>query len=102
MVTYGRVLLLAFLLLSMQREMVDHALQHDRARLADSQPALHAPADGPCVVCALFAGGTHAVTSQAPAVEVLGVALPSGSWLGRSATPRAPSFYSSRAPPSLL
>jgi hypothetical protein len=97
-------LLFALLLLGMQQQVQVHALQH----LGNLVHALHdtglqAPlADAPCLECALLAGGTSAIASgyaSFPAVSVTGEQLHFATELRYLA---APSYYSSRAPPSLL
>ena len=95
---------LAVLLLGMQHETQVHEFRHDQARLADGrQTALHSSApDGPCELCALLAGGSHAVPAVAktfaPMVVLAERAVWQPAWIARG----VPSFYNSRAPPASL
>jgi hypothetical protein len=96
-------LLFALLLLGMQQQVQVHALQHLRNLLhARQDTGLQAPlADAPCVECALLAAGTSALAgghASFPAVSVTGEQLHFAPALRYLA---APSYYSSRAPPSL-
>lgn len=97
------VLALVFLLLGMQQEAQWHALEHFGEWLhGPHERALLSPHDdGPCAICALFAGGATAAPSgnaTPPAYVAGATALGFDS---SSATARAPSFYMSRAPPPL-
>ncbi len=102
MIPVCRVLLLSLLLLFVQQESVVHVLQHDRARLTDTQHALHAPADDACLMCALLAGGAHALPLHATTIAVAHPAPLVVLWVGQPVATTAPSYYSSRAPPILL
>ena len=88
----------------MQQQVQVHALQHLGNLLhARQDTGLQAPiADAPCLECALLAGGTSAVANDSatvPAVSVVGDRHHPAIALRHLA---APSYYSSRAPPSLL
>lgn len=102
MVALARVLLVSLLLLFAQQQLLAHALQHDGARVGDTQHTLHIPADGPCVTCALLAGGTHGFLSHdsLAAPRALAPLAPIARRRWVPATP--PEFYSTRAPPMLL
>jgi hypothetical protein len=98
------VRVLAVLLLAMQNEAGWHALTHfgERLKYAHEQVLQLAQGEGPCALCALFAGGTTAAPDD-PALPSLqpeaGRAL--CGEVGVAAV--APSsFYLSRAPPTLL
>jgi len=97
-------MLLAFLLLGMQQEAQWHALAHFGEWLqAPHERALLLPHDdGPCAICALFAGGATAApeTSATPSIDVARTAAL--SFHVSSPTAHAPSFYLSRAPPLLF
>jgi hypothetical protein len=58
-------------------------------------------ADDVCAVCALFAGGSTAATSSSAAVPTSVARQASPRHTPSSRTAEAPSFYLSRAPPSL-
>jgi hypothetical protein len=100
-----RALLAAFLLVAMQQAAQWHAIDHFGAWLQRAnEQALHVPVpDGPCAVCALFAGGASAVPSdtQPPIPPSETGFLASGSSESLLAT-AAPSSYQIRAPPALL
>jgi hypothetical protein len=97
-------LLFALLLLGMQHQLQVHALQHlDSLLHARHDTGLQAPvADASCLECALLASGTSAVGTCHTAVPAVASA---GERLHLAIAPRhlaAPSYYSSRAPPSLF
>ena len=97
-------LLFALLLLGMQQQLQVHALQHLGNLLhARQDTGLQAPiADAPCLECALLASGTSTVANgraAAPADVVISDRYHLAIALRHLA---APSYYSSRAPPSLL
>ncbi len=94
----------SFLLLAMQQEAQWHALMHFGEWMQrPHEQALQLPDDdGPCAICALFAGGASAAPndSATPPVQVAdftSIQRDSSPW-----TVDAPSFYLSRAPPLLL
>ena len=94
----------ALLLLFMQREAQVHALVHAGGVLHPAQEqGLQAPAvDVPCLQCSLLAGGSSAVLDNLPPSAPPVAASPHalGAIVRRSLS--APSYYFSRAPPSLL
>jgi len=97
-------LLFALLLLGMQQQAQVHALQHLGSLVhARQDTGLQAPAaDAPCLECALLASGTSAVANghaAVPAHAALGDRHHLAIAFRHLA---APSYYSSRAPPSLL
>ena len=99
-----RAVVVVFLLLMMQQAAQWHALDHLGAWLQNvHEQALHVPTpDGPCAICALFAGGASAVASEGasfppPAATHVATACPE-TFL----TTAAPSSYQIRAPPALL
>ncbi|MEO8740952.1 MAG: hypothetical protein ABI537_14785 [Casimicrobiaceae bacterium] len=97
-------LLFALLLLGMQHQLQVHALQHlDSVLHARHDTGLQAPvADASCLECALLAAGTSAIPgghSSTPALAPVGERQHVATAARRLA---APSYYSSRAPPSLL
>ena len=96
--------LFAVLLLGMQQGTQVHALSHLGGLLdrPHEQGLQVAPGDAPCVVCALCAGGSNAIASEGPSVP--STAAPStATWvIASSPTTSAPSYYLSRAPPTLL
>jgi hypothetical protein len=87
-----------------QHEMQRHELQHVGEQLQrHSHQGLQNPiSDPPCLECSLLAGGSHAIpgglATLAPAV--IPAARIAMSFISRSAV--AGTYYSSRAPPSLL
>jgi hypothetical protein len=98
------VLALVLLLLGMQQEAQWHALEHFGEWLhGPHERALLLPHDdGPCAICALFAGAATVAPndSAAPRIDVPHTAVL--HWDVSSPTANAPSFYLSRAPPPLL
>ena len=97
-------LLFAFLLLGMQQEAQLHAIAHAGEQLQRPHDrGLQLPVDDtPCAVCALFAGGSTAIPADSVKIHVpaAGFASPQGATLSRAVS--APTYYLSRAPPSLL
>jgi len=95
---------LAFLLLGMQQGAQWHALGHFGDWLAQPHDqGWQAPQHSdPCAICVLFAGGTTAAVSKthSPPAPDAGLELVRGTV--QSLTVAAPSYYQSRAPPSLL
>jgi hypothetical protein len=99
------LLALAFslLLVGMQFGAQLHALEHLRDSLRHTPAhSLTAPADEPCAMCALFAGGANAVTAGSGAAFAAPDACQAFSLPPASPAASAPSYYSSRAPPVLL
>ena len=96
--------LFAVLLLGMQQGAQLHSLSH-LGGLVDRphDQALQVPAsDTSCLICALSAGGSNAIASEAPSVPR--VAAPStAAWvIASSRATSSPTYYLSRAPPSSL
>jgi hypothetical protein len=96
--------LFAVLLLGLQQATQLHAISH-LAGLLDrphEQGLQVPPSDPPCVLCALCAGGSNAIASEAAAVP--SIAAPStATWVTAAApTTSSPTYYLSRAPPTLL
>ena len=96
-------LLLSLLLVGMQLGANVHAIEHfgDALRQTADQ-SLGAQHLEQCAICALFAGGSNAA---AGAADVPAPAPPSASRLvfaPLSFAAPAPSYYSTRAPPSLV
>jgi len=95
-------LLLSLLLVGLQLGASVHAIGHFGDALKHTPDHSYGvPQDEPCPICTLFAGGTHAVAGDND------VATHAASSDGKVllepasiATP-APSYYSSRAPPTL-
>ena len=88
----------------MQHEGQVHALQHLGSILhpAHEQGIQQPTVDVSCLECSLLAGGAPAVATDVPALSAvaIGASLVVGDFASRSLA--APSYYSSRAPPSLL
>ncbi len=99
-----RVILLSLLLVVMQQAAEWHALDHIGQALQRShEHALYVPQqDGPCAVCALFAGGASAAPNDSTAPPVALAALAAAAPDVVSPTAPAPSSYLIRAPPALL
>ena len=97
-------LLFALLLLGMQQQLQVHVLQHLGSFLhARHDTGLQAPiADAPCLECALLAGGTSAAANS-HAIIIADAAVSDRHRVTVAFRHlAAPSYYSSRAPPSLL
>jgi hypothetical protein len=95
-------LVLSLLLAGMQLGGELHALSHfGEALKQTTDHSLVAPSDEPCPICTLFAGGANAAAGDAD-VGALAVVVEGNPFSAPAsiATP-APSYYSSRAPPSL-
>ena len=97
-------LLFAILLLGMQQGAQLHAIAHVGEQLQrPHDQGLQLPADDTsCAACALFAGGSTAISADSVNVHgpAAGFATPQGT-TPSPAVP-APTYYLSRAPPSLL
>ena len=95
---------LALLLVGMQAGAQLHALEHDGEWLARPHgAALFVPgADEVCAVCALFAGGAHAMPTSVHPIGVLPprAAHPTSAFASLAGAP--PAYYQTRAPPALL
>ena len=97
-------IILALLLVLMQQGALLHEIGHDRDRLLHANDTgLQVPVtDGPCALCALFAGGAAAVVSTF-ALHTPSVADRYVPWQAIAhAAFASPSPYQSRAPPSTL
>ena len=100
--------LLAILALAMflwaQHEMQRHTLQHvaDQLQRHHHQGLQNPVTDPPCLECSLLAGGSHAIPGGLLylAADVVPAARIAMSFVSRSVI--AGTYYSSRAPPSLL
>jgi hypothetical protein len=94
----------ALLLLGVQREVQVHALQHLGSVLhsAHDQGIQQPTVDLSCLECSLLAGGAPAVAPDVPGLSAVAIAASRvvGDFASRSLA--APSYYSSRAPPSFL
>jgi hypothetical protein len=96
-------LLFAFLLLGMQQEAQLHAISHIGGELQrPHDQGLQLPVDAPCAECALLAGGSTAAPADSASFHAFaaGFAAPRGT--APSPAFPAPTYYHSRAPPSLL
>jgi hypothetical protein len=98
------VVAFALLYISMQREVQVHELQHLGGILHPAQEqGFQAPAaDATCLECSLLAGGASAMAAEFPALPLVMVATSRALGAIASRSLAAPSYYSSRAPPSLL
>jgi hypothetical protein len=95
--------LLSLLLLCMQQEGLRHALTHWTSALSsDQKQSLKAPVDAPCDECTLLAAGANGVASGLQLLPVAAITLVLVFWALRSSPLSPPSYYQSRAPPSLL
>ena len=97
-------LIFAFLLLVMQQAEHAHALGHIGDWFHTSHDrALYLPDfESQCGICAMFAGGSTAAIGSATPLPppFVGFATPAFAVASRSVA--APSYYASRAPPTLL
>jgi hypothetical protein len=96
-------LILSVLLVGMQLASGLHALEHIREALSQTPDhSLSVPSDEVCAMCALFAGSTSAAAGDIDrGCETLATdETPQSASVWIAAT--APSYYQSRAPPSLL
>jgi hypothetical protein len=96
--------LFSLLLFGMQLEGQRHEVQHlgDRLHRSHEQGLQKSASNLPCLECALLAGGSHAVAGSVPSLPV---AMVDSDRIGiRISSPAiaAPSYYLSRAPPTLL
>jgi hypothetical protein len=102
---HPRIVTLVFvlLLLGMQQHAHEHELTHFGVQFHRShEQALQLPADdSACALCALYAGGSAALsTGDVPPDEsAVSFFVPEGAELSAALSP--PAFYLSRAPPSL-
>jgi hypothetical protein len=97
-------LLFSFLLLGMQQGAALHAVAHigDGLDRPHEQTLLPPADDTSCAICALFAGGSNAIASGS--ADALQFAPASAASQVASSSPAlsSPTWYLSRAPPSLL
>ena len=96
-------LVLSLLLVGTQLASGLHALEHIKAALNQTQDhSLNVPGDDVCAMCALFAGSTSAAAGDIDrGYEALATNETPRSTAAWTA-PAAPSYYRSRAPPSVL
>ena len=97
--------LFVLLLLGMQHEVQVHALQHHLGAALHSahDQGLQRPvADLACLECALLAGGAPVIADTAASHAASVAPFEHTALAITSRTPAAPSYYSSRAPPSPL
>jgi hypothetical protein len=87
-----------------QHELQRHTLQHvaDQLQRHHQQGLQNPVTDPPCLECSLLAGGSHAIPGNLASLppDVTPAARIAVSFVSRSVI--AASYYSSRAPPSLL
>jgi hypothetical protein len=94
---------LSLLLVGTQLASGLHALQHVREALKQTPDhSLNVPGDEVCAMCALFAGSASAVAADIgcgyEALAADETPRSTSVWIAQA----APSYYQSRAPPSLL
>ena len=96
-------LVLALLLVGMQYGAQLHALEHVGNALKHTPDhSFTTPGNELCVMCALFAGGASALSGTPDAGFATPDARENTLLPYASIAAAAPSYYSSRAPPSLL
>jgi hypothetical protein len=96
-------LALAFLLVGMQYGAQLHALEHVGNSLKHTPDhSWTVPGSELCAMCALFAGGASALSGESTAGFVAPDVREIAPAPYASLATRVPSYYSSRAPPSLL
>ncbi len=87
-----------------QHEMQRHELQHlgDQLQRHHQQGLQNPISDPPCLECSLLAGGSHAIPGSLASTppDVVPAARIAMTFVSRSVI--AGTYYSSRAPPSLL
>jgi hypothetical protein len=80
-----------------------HALEHIKEALNQTQDhSLNVPGDEVCAMCALFAGGASAVAGDIDRGYEAFATNETPRSASASIAAAAPSYYCSRAPPSLL
>jgi hypothetical protein len=96
--------LFAVLLLGMQQGAQLHALTHLGEELdRPHEQGLQLPADGTsCVVCALYAGGSGVLLSDGAEAPRITASFAAPQIAASSAATSSPTWYLSRAPPTLL
>ena len=94
----------AILLLGMQHGVQLHAISHLGGVLDRPQEqGLQLPAnDTSCLICALSAGGSNAISADGADVPTAAAATAVAWATVSSSALSAPAYYSSRAPPTLL
>ena len=94
----------ALLLLGMQHEVQVHALQHLGSILhpAHEQGIQQPTVDASCLECSLLASGSLGVATEIAGLPATDVGTSRIVSTVESRSLAAPSYYSSRAPPSLL
>jgi hypothetical protein len=94
-------LLLAFLLIAFQQQVVMHALEHVGA---GQQAGVASPANAPehCAECDLLAAGADSIDSGSRISQASAVPLDAAPAAFTSRAVGAPAVYSSRGPPALL
>lgn len=93
--------ILSLLLVGMQLGGGLHALEHfGEALKQTSDHSFAIPHDEVCPICALFAGGANAATGEIDSATSAVTAATNPLVAPTSITTPAPSYYSSRAPPS--
>lgn len=99
-----RAILAVFLLVAMQQAAQWHALDHLGAWFQRAhEQALHVPTpDGPCEICALFAGGTSAAPNKTTPFPPSEAGFLASAFPDLLLATAAPSSYRIRAPPALL
>jgi hypothetical protein len=92
--------LLSLLVVAMQQEALRHALSHVAGPTDYAQLVKPAP-DAPCAECAWLAAGAAALIGDPPATPAASDAFDLPAPTPVAPPLAAPSFYHSRAPPSL-
>jgi hypothetical protein len=96
-------LFLSLLLLAMQLQAQVHAFGHvGEMQRHTPDHSLVAPVDDACAMCTLLAGGANAIACDASQSWAALVADEAPTCALVSWAPAAPSYYLTRAPPSLL
>lgn len=97
------LLALAILLVGMQCGAQWHALQHVGEALKHTPAhSFTVPDDEVCALCALFAGGAHAVADEVDLYTPPATQAAHGTYAPSLNARAAPHFYNSRAPPAAL
>ena len=99
---FSFALLLSLLLVGMQLGSSVHAIEHFGDALKQTTDhSLGTQHLEQCPICALFAGGSNAAAGDADVATPAAVSEFRFAFAPQSVATRAPSYYSSRAPPSL-
>jgi len=97
------VLLLSLLAVTAQVGGATHALSHFGEAFGGSPDhSLGTVQDDPCAMCALYAGGNHAVAGDPDVPRPLAAPVEASTPERTTVAAVAPHFYRSRAPPPLL